>query len=188
MLNSPDPSRAELLPPPASVPLSMLFLNQNPNQNIRNGVPAMAQWVRNPAGVAGFAVEARVRSAAWHSGLKEPMLLQLWLGFSRRPWNFHAPQVWPLKPTNQPTSNHALLATLCQPSPPSLQAHTHHPSTRPSQIPILESIPPNPCPPPGGASSKAYMASPLFSPALRSVRTVHKPISLRSELRLREAE
>ena len=43
----------------------------------------MAQWVKNPT------------AAAWHSGLKDPVLIQFWhrsqmqLGFSSWPRNFH---------------------------------------------------------------------------------------------------
>ena len=33
----------------------------------------MVQWVKNPTLVAQVAVEAQVRSLAWHSGLKDPI-------------------------------------------------------------------------------------------------------------------
>ena len=56
-------------------------------------IPAVMQWVKNPTAVAPVTVGVRVRSLAWHSGLKDPVLPQLWLGFS--PWlgNFFMPWV-----------------------------------------------------------------------------------------------
>ena len=53
------------------------------------GVPTVAQWVKNPTAVA------QVGSLAWHSGLKDPGLLPLRLGFSPWPRNFHMPWVQP---------------------------------------------------------------------------------------------
>ena len=50
----------------------------------------MAQWGKNLNAVAQVTVEAQVQPPAWPSGLKDPVLLQLWrwsclwLGFS--PW------------------------------------------------------------------------------------------------------
>ena len=44
----------------------------------------MAQWIKNPTGAAWNSVEALVRSLAWHSGLKDPVLPQLQLRFI--PW------------------------------------------------------------------------------------------------------
>ena len=38
------------------------------------GVPAMAQWVKNPTAVAQVTAEAQVQSPAPHSGLKDPAL------------------------------------------------------------------------------------------------------------------
>lgn len=100
--------------------------------------------------------------------------------------------------TNQPTNQQPCSSChpgcssfLPLPAQPSFTPSSHAPPLHPAlQIPILESIPPNPCPPPrGGKFQSLHGLSPLFlTPALRSVRTVHKPISLRSELRLREAE
>ena len=55
----------------------------------------MAQWVKNPAAVAWVPAEAQVSPPAPCSGLKDPVLLQLQLGFSPWPWNFHLPWVWP---------------------------------------------------------------------------------------------
>ena len=60
----------------------------------------MVQWVRNPNSVAWVALEVRVQSRAWHSGLQDPTLLQLWLGFKPWPINFHVSQVVPLKKIN----------------------------------------------------------------------------------------
>ena len=65
----------------------------------------MTHWVKDPTAVAQMAVEARVQSWAWHSGLKDPELPQLWhrsqpwLRFNPRPGNFHMlqGQVQPLK-------------------------------------------------------------------------------------------
>ena len=41
------------------------------------GVPTMAQWVGSLTTAAPVALEARDRSPAWHSGLEDPVLLQL---------------------------------------------------------------------------------------------------------------
>ena len=41
-----------------------------------DAVLAVAQWVKNPT--AAVATEARVRTPALHSGLKAPLLPQLW--------------------------------------------------------------------------------------------------------------
>ena len=38
---------------------------------------AVVQWVKNPIAAAQFAAEMQVQSPAWHSGLKDPVLLQL---------------------------------------------------------------------------------------------------------------
>ena len=46
------------------------------------GVPAVAQWVKNPTAAAQVAAEVRVRSPARSSRLKDLALLQLWLRFS----------------------------------------------------------------------------------------------------------
>ena len=43
------------------------------------------QWVKNPTAAAWVTVEVQVRSSAWCSGLKDPVLLQLWLRFSLWP-------------------------------------------------------------------------------------------------------
>lgn len=54
------------------------------------GAPAVIQWVKNMTAETQVAVEAWVRSTAWHGGLKDPVLLQLQhrsllqLGFN--PW------------------------------------------------------------------------------------------------------
>ena len=61
------------------------------------GVPAAAQWVKNPTAAARVAVEVRVQSPAQHSGLKDPTLVQPGLRFNPWPVNFHRPQVFPLK-------------------------------------------------------------------------------------------
>ena len=41
-------------------------------------VPAMGQWIKNLTAAAQVPAEARVQSPAWHSGLKDSALLQLW--------------------------------------------------------------------------------------------------------------
>ena len=67
------------------------------------GVPAMAQWVKNPTAVAQATVEAQVWSPAQCSGLKDLVLSQLqhrsqlWLGFNLCPGNFQMLWVQPLK-------------------------------------------------------------------------------------------
>ena len=64
----------------------------------------MVQWARNLTAEAWIAMEkAQVLSPAQCSGLKDPALpqlqcrLQLQLGFSYWPRNFHMPQMWPKK-------------------------------------------------------------------------------------------
>ena len=57
----------------------------------------MAQWVKNLTGAAWVAVEMQVQYPAWRSGLKDLVLLQLWLQFSPGPRNFQMPQAWLLK-------------------------------------------------------------------------------------------
>ena len=65
------------------------------------GVPAVVQWVKNPTVAARVAAEARAQFPALHSGLKDPVLPQLWcrsqlrLGFNPLPGNFHMPRMWP---------------------------------------------------------------------------------------------
>ena len=61
------------------------------------GVPSVAQWVKNPSTEARVTAQVRVRSPAQHSGLKDPILPQLWhrsypwVGFNPWPRNFHMP-------------------------------------------------------------------------------------------------
>ena len=43
--------------------------------------------------MAQVAVKAQVQCPAWHSGLKDPALLQLWLGFNSWPREPHVPWV-----------------------------------------------------------------------------------------------
>ena len=63
------------------------------------GVPAMAQWVKNPTAAAQVAAEAQVQSPAQGSGLKDPALLQCRLqlqhGFNPQPRESATPWVWP---------------------------------------------------------------------------------------------
>ena len=63
-------------------------------KRLGQGVPAVAQWVKNPIASARVTGEAWFRSPSWPSGLKDPVFPQLQLGFN--PWlrNFHMPQVW----------------------------------------------------------------------------------------------
>ena len=53
-------------------------------KKIPAGVPAVAQWVKNPTAVARVSAAAQVQSPAWPNGLKDSVLPQLWLGFN--PW------------------------------------------------------------------------------------------------------
>ena len=57
----------------------------------------MEQRVKNLTAASQVAVEPWVQSLAWHSGLKDLVLLQLRPELN--PWarNFHMPGVWPLK-------------------------------------------------------------------------------------------
>ena len=72
-------------------------------QNDTGKVLPVAQWVKNPTAAALVATEEQVQSPAWHSGLNELALLQLWhrlqlgLRFNLRPGNFHLLLVQPLK-------------------------------------------------------------------------------------------
>ena len=56
----------------------------------RLGIPTVAQWVKNLTVATQAAAVARVQPSAWHSGLKDPALLQLWqrsqLQFRFNPW------------------------------------------------------------------------------------------------------
>ena len=63
---------------------------ENDNKEIR-GVPAVAQWVKNPTAVAGIIAEVQVQSLAQHSGLKDLALLQLRFRFNLWPGKFHMP-------------------------------------------------------------------------------------------------
>ena len=40
------------------------------------GAPTVAQWVKNPTAATQVAMEVQVRSLAWHSRLKNLVLLQ----------------------------------------------------------------------------------------------------------------
>ena len=68
-------------------------------REVRPGVPAMVQWVKNLTAVARVAAEVQVPSPAWCSGLKNLVLpqlccrSQLQLGFDLWPGNFHMPWV-----------------------------------------------------------------------------------------------
>ena len=54
-----------------------------------SGVPTVAQWIKNLTAGAWVTVVAQARSSGHCSGLKDPMLLWLWLGFNPWPRNFH---------------------------------------------------------------------------------------------------
>ena len=55
----------------------------------------MAWWVKNPTGVVQVTEKEWVQSPAQCSGLKDPALPELWLGFDPWPENFHMLWVWP---------------------------------------------------------------------------------------------
>ena len=61
----------------------------------------MSQWVKNLTAAAQVTAEAKVRSLARCSGLKDLTLLQLQLGFNPWPGNFHMLWVWPLRQQQQ---------------------------------------------------------------------------------------
>ena len=46
----------------------------------------MVRWFKNMTAAAQVTAEVWVSSLAWHSGLKDPALLQLWLRFNSWPW------------------------------------------------------------------------------------------------------
>ena len=45
-------------------------------------LPTVAQEVKNPTAASWVTVEAQFQSPGWHSGLKDPALLQPWLVFN----------------------------------------------------------------------------------------------------------
>ena len=61
----------------------------------------MVQWVKKAIAVVCIAAEMQVQPQAWSSGLKDPLLpqlwcrLQLWLKLYPWPGNFHIPGVRP---------------------------------------------------------------------------------------------
>ena len=83
--------------------LYRLHLSNTLKKKKDHRVPSVAQWVKNLTAAAQVAVEARVRSLAWHDGLKDLVFLQLqgqwqlWLRFTSWPGNFHIPWVQPFK-------------------------------------------------------------------------------------------
>ena len=68
------------------MPNSMKVLNATEPRTLNwlKWVPAVVQWVKNPATAAQVTAEVQVQSPAQHSGFKDPALLKLWLGFN--PW------------------------------------------------------------------------------------------------------
>ena len=70
---------------------------QRSQQVLKEVLWEFLQWVKNPTAAARVTTEAQVRSPARHSGLKDPALSQLQLGFNPRPRDFHVLRVQPLK-------------------------------------------------------------------------------------------
>ena len=72
-----------------------------PEEKHRRGVPTVAQWVKKPTAVAQVSKKVQVQCPAWHSGLKDLALPQLWcrshlwLRFIPCPENFHMPWAKP---------------------------------------------------------------------------------------------
>ena len=60
-----------------------------------DGVPALAQWVKDPTAVAWVTAEVWVQSSVWRCGVKDPALphlwrrSQLWLRYNPWSWNLH---------------------------------------------------------------------------------------------------
>ena len=77
----------------------------------------MAPWVKILTTVVQAIASVQVRSLAWHSGLKDPALPQLWhksqlqLRFNPWPGNFHLLQVWLLKKKKKKTKKRARATT-----------------------------------------------------------------------------
>ena len=75
----------------------------------------MMQCVKNLTAAALVSEKAQVRSLAWCSGLKDPVLPQLQrrlkpgLGFIPRPGNFHVLQVGPLKKRKRHNKNSSFI-------------------------------------------------------------------------------
>ena len=57
----------------------------------------MAQKVKNVNAAAGVTAELQVQSPFWQSGLKDPALVHLQLGFNPWPGVFYMNIFWPLK-------------------------------------------------------------------------------------------
>ena len=55
----------------------------------------MAQWAKTLTAAARVPAEVPTQLSAQHSGLKDPVLSQLGLGFHPWPWNSHMPWVQP---------------------------------------------------------------------------------------------
>ena len=53
----------------------------------------MVQWIKNLTAAAWVAVEAGIQPPAPCSGLEDPLLPQLWLGFNPWPGNVHVPSL-----------------------------------------------------------------------------------------------
>ena len=53
-------------------------------KSIKKGVSIVARWVKNMTAAIWVAVEVWVQSPAPYNGLKDPVLLQLWLRFNPR--------------------------------------------------------------------------------------------------------
>ena len=98
-------SAAPIRPLPWELPYVTVAAVKRRRKNIKTRVPTAVQWVKNLTAVAQITVEGQVQSLAQHSGLKDPVLLQLWLGFSPWPGNFHMPWVQPLKKKKVETKN-----------------------------------------------------------------------------------
>ena len=101
------PLREELRKAVSMKPREKRLSKKKKRERERAGVPTVAQWVKNSTAAAWVAVEVWVQSPAWHSGLKDPVLWQLWLWsqvwlkFNPWPGNFHMLWVWPEKKQKQ---------------------------------------------------------------------------------------
>ena len=60
----------------------------------------MVKWLKNLTAAAWVAAEVQIQFPVWHTGLKDLVLLNLWLRFSSWPRNFHVP-AYKITPKNQ---------------------------------------------------------------------------------------
>ena len=79
------------------------------------GVPTVSQWVKNLTVVAWVTAEVWVWSLGWRSGVKDPVLPQLWLVFNPWPGNIHLQWGCPFKKKKRHQTKFGPQAGVCYP-------------------------------------------------------------------------